>query len=275
MRRFRVWMAFLLLVVMMATGAGSVFAELLQGFSPKDYKNGVNYGNGVYFAPHHIKLYAKPDESSELVDELYWTSKQGAGHYAVASRLHNKYLSTKQVFICYYPDIDVAMMAAVSDSTGNEQDDAANADPVWAEVIYDQGAQKTAWVKLKASGSPSAESESEAPAKPEPQHMGLYETWLDFMRYNAKAHGIFWLGGVSQYNRSIRSKDDDKASFIQTTIIRDLKVKHVRGNWLLVEVLDFERNTPIGWVRWRDNDGNLMVFPNFSHEKQPIVMTGM
>jgi hypothetical protein len=41
----------------------------------------------------------------------------------------------------------------------------------------------------------------------------------------------------------------------------------------LVEVLDFERNMPIGWIRWRDEDGNLLAFPNLSGDRLPIVTT--
>jgi hypothetical protein len=50
-----------------------------------------------------------------------------------------------------------------------------------------------------------------------------------------------------------------------------MKVRHLRGNWLLVEALDFENNTPIGWIRWRDDDGNLMVFPNINQQYHPVV----
>ena len=44
---------------------------------------------------------------------------------------------------------------------------------------------------------------------------------------------------------------------------------------MLVEVLDFERNTPIGWVRWRDHDGNLMVFPNITSDRLPVMTTAL
>ena len=106
-------------------------------------------------------------------------------------------------------------------------------------------------------------------------HFGRYQSWLDFMKFNARAHGVYWLNGVSEYHRSIRYKDDDKASFIPVTVIRDLKVRHIRGNWMLVEVVDFERNTPIGWVRWRDHDGNLMVFPNITSDRLPVMTTAL
>src|SRR5690606_12484385 len=147
---------------------------------------------------------------------------------------------------CFYPEMDVAMMAVVNDT-----------DTGWAEVIYDQRRNKTGWVKLLHS-SEAAEATAEPspletgaddpfsrlasrPPANRPAHMGVYQTWLDFMKLNAKAHGIYWLTGVSQYHRSVRMSDDDKAKLIPLTIVRDLKVKHLRGNWLLVEVLDFER----------------------------------
>lgn len=237
------------------------------GFAPQRYNAGYTYGNGVYFAPYTFKLYTKPDETAPMIGEFHWGRKTTGNSVDVLTAKGDRYaVYADHLFFCFYPQWDVAMMAVVGDD-GNG----------WVEVVYDQSNKKTGWVKLKDSPKQTATASDTSTLAPiasnEPAHFGVYETWLEFMKLNAKPSGIYWLSGVKEYNRSIRTSDADDAKLIPVTIIRDLKVRHVRGNWLLVEVLDFERNMPIGWVRWRDDDGNLMVFPNISGQQMPIVTT--
>jgi hypothetical protein len=234
------------------------FASNGFGFAPQMYKSGYNYGNGIYFAPYRFKVYTEPNESSTLLGEFRWGHQTQSNQIDI-ERPNGDHLTVAadRVFFCFYPELDVAMLAVTGDD-----------DNGWLEIVYDQAGRKTGWVK-QADAKALVSKNGEAL----PTHFGVYQTWLDFMKLNAKASGVFWLSGVNEYQRSIRFKDEDTAKLIPVTIIRDLKVRHVRGNWLLVEVLDFERNTPIGWVRWRDDDGNLMVFPNISGKHLPIVTT--
>lgn len=246
-------------------------AQNSYGFSPQHYRGGYTYGNGVYFAPYVFTVYSKPDERAEPIAEFHWNRKtaQNAIDVTLPNGDHRS-VYADHLFFCFYPQLDVAMLPVMSDS-----------DNGWVEVMYDQTNHKTGWVHAKAPETTTTENQTTAAQadklpsfdKGEPAHFGVYQTWLEFMKLNAKADGIYWLSGVKEYNRSMRSADADDAKLIPVTIIRDLKVKHVRGNWLLVEVLDFERNTPIGWIRWRDDDGNLMVFPNISGQHLPIVIT--
>lgn len=241
------------------------------GFAPHRYKEGYTYGNGVYFAPYRFTLYSSPSETSPVIEDVSWGRRTASNSVNVMTPDGERHASyADHMFLCFYPQVDVAMLPVMGDD-GNG----------WVEVMYDQANHKTGWVKLKetaktavAKDAVKASSENLAPLDMgEPAHFGVYQTWLEFMKLNAKASGIYWLSGVKEYNRSVRTSDADDAKMVPVTIIRDLKVRHVRGNWLLVEVLDFERNTPIGWVRWRDDDGNLMVFPNISGQRMPIVTT--
>ncbi len=240
------------------------------GFAPQRYKEGYTYGNGVYFAPYRFTLYSSPSEAAPVIEEVSWGRRTASNSINIIAPNGERHASyADHMFLCFYPQADVAMLAVMGDD-GNG----------WVEVMYDQASHKTGWVRLKetpktaSAGEQVSKAETLAPLDMgEPAHFGVYQTWLEFMKLNAKASGIYWLSGVKEYNRSVRTADADDAKMVPVTIIRDLKVRHVRGNWLLVEVLDFERNTPIGWVRWRDDDGNLMVFPNISGQHMPIVTT--
>jgi hypothetical protein len=268
------WMSALLMGVLLLGGflAGNIILgqnaaqahSSGYGFGPQAYKNGYAYGNGIYFAPYLFTLYSRPDETSPSIGEFHWNQRTGSA-LAVTTPDGGKYsLRSDHVFFCFYPKLDVAMMPVIGEENG------------WVEVIYDQAGQKSGWVRLKEEPAKTASNSAEhlpPMDKGEPDHFGVYQTWQEFMKLNAKANGIYWLSGVKEYNRSVRSSDSDEAKIYPITIIRDLKVKFVRGNWMMVEVLDFERNTPIGWVRWRDDEGNLMVFPNISGQYRPILST--
>jgi hypothetical protein len=235
------------------------------GFAPQIYKDGVNYGNGIYFAPYVFTLYTQPDEHSPMVGEFHWSRKTNTNNISVnTANAERRSIAADHVFFCFYPQLDVAMMAV----TGENGDG-------WVEVVYDQTRKKTGWVHLKDSPKiASAPKQALAPLDTgEPLHFGVYQTWPEFMKLNAKSNGVYWTNGVKEYNRAIRTSDSDDAKIVPVTIIRNMKVKHLRGNWLLVEVLDFENNTPIGWIRWRDDDGNLMVFPNVNKQYRPVVMS--
>lgn len=250
-----------------------VFAVSVQsmnnfGYGPRDYKPGTNYGNGVYFAPHHIKVYAEPKEGLAPMEEFFWQNTSDNA-LTVASKAQGQKLPANQLFICYYPAEEIAMLAVVTDRPASDADD-PNAPAAWLEVVINQATKKTGWVRI----ADAQEAQQDTLTAAKFNHVGTYQTWLDFMKFNAKAYGIYWLNGVSGYQRAVRTSDKDEAPLLNVTVIRDMKIRHLRGNWLLVEVVDFERNTPIGWVRWRDNDGNLMVFPNITGDKQPIITTG-
>jgi hypothetical protein len=235
-------------------------AEMAQGFSPQRYKSGTDFGTGVYFAPYRFTLYSEPKDGAATIAVVEWSQKSSINGIRMSSPGGSPMSAyADKLFISYYPTLNVAMMAVVSENGQG-----------WAEVVYDQQAHKTAWVRL---GLPDETQPKSTASADDLSHFGVFQTWFEFMKLNAKSSGIYWLTGVADYNRALRSKDEDTAKLISITIIRKLKVRYVRGNWLLVEIQDFEMNSPIGWVRWRDDDGNLMIFPNLSGQTRPMMST--
>ena len=264
MRKFLLSLVMLLAVGLLALPLPAMAGGAGFGFAPQAYKSGYTYGNGIWFAPYNFTVYAEPKEDSQVLRDIHW-SKSTRSNTLRAEGTGVTSMRADHTFFCFYPALDVAMMAVTGDTE----------DGNWVEVVYDQLNHKAGWVKIRkhvAADAPLA-AETLAPIEPVPDHFGAFLTWQDFMKMNAKANGVYWLQGVKSYDRNVRSSNADDAKLIETTIIRDLKVRHLNGNWLLVEVLDFERNTPIGWVRWRDDNGNLMVFPNLSGNKMPILTT--
>lgn len=225
------------------------------GFSPQQYQNTLTYGIGVYFAPPTLTLYATPEDTQPPVDVIQWTPDSRS--VQVFSHTRQQPVPASTLFLSYYPTLRMAAMAVVSDNGAG-----------WAEVVADQRTGKTAWVKLREKLMPEADQGQW------PRHLAQFQPWLDFIKYNTVASGVYWLNGVSSYDRAPRMRPEDGSKFVEIQIVRRLNVKFARGNWLLVEVMDLDRTTPIGWVRWRDDAGRLMVFPNFSGQSTPILLGG-
>jgi hypothetical protein len=190
---------------------------------------------------------------------LDWSPKDPS--LSVFSSQAQRSVRANDVFVSFYPQLQVAMLAVVSENGLG-----------WAQVVYNQARQQTGWVAINQDSGLSASSASGIAA---PSHLGRFISWQQFMLLNAKPYGVYWLSGVSTYDRSLRMAPKDDAKLLDITVLRKLKVRHIKGNWMLVEGVDFDRSTPIGWVRWRDDQGQIMVFANFAGHNTPTIYTQM
>jgi hypothetical protein len=226
----------------------------VEGFGPQATNRGTTFGQGVYFAGHTVTLYSAPSLTAPVLDTWQWQTQQS--DRTIRSVNAQKPIDAGSHFLAFYPGLDVAMLAVVSEAENG-----------WVEVATTVDGKTTAWLPLREQW-PAPQQTGEA------VHAGVYQSWLQFIKLNARSHGIYWLTGVSHYDRALRQNPDDRAKLIPMTIIKDLRVLHARGNWLLVEATDINRSRPIGWVRWRTDDGQLLVFANFSGDKQITLPTG-
>ena len=190
-------------------------------YLPK-YKDSVkNFGIGVYFAPVKAVLYSEPDETSKVVDVISW-DEDGVQSLNDARSVNN-------VFLIFKPADKVALFAVDEEIDG------------WCRVFYDQANSKSAWIK---------EDESK------------FQEWFGFMNTEGRKKGLYFWADLPETGRQLRVEPDDNAkltdgcyyaNFVSPTIIR--------GNWMLVRMVDYDRSVRIGWLRWRTDDGRLLVFP--------------
>ena len=50
------------------------------------------------------------------------------------------------------------------------------------------------------------------------------------------------------------------------TLIKNIRPHKVSGNWVLVTVVDLDSKPKIGYIRWRLDDGTIIVFPRFDKQ---------
>ncbi|MEB3206702.1 MAG: hypothetical protein VKK59_05065 [Vampirovibrionales bacterium] len=234
----------------------------LSGFSPSQYNSATQYGQGVFYAPQALTLFREPSAQSAVEATLTWSTTQSSLSVQLSSEPLP--LRAQSVFLAFYPEAGLALLPIIS-----------YGDNDWVEVLYRQDRpasedQATAWVKTMAPADASANVRRAEAASSAYPFWGFSQSWTAFFRLNGRRNGLYWLTGVSGYHQSPRTEPDDKASLVEITAPTKADVKHLRGNWVLMAYHDFGQQQPMGWVRWRDDDGRLMQFVNFS--AQPSVL---
>lgn len=136
----------------------------------------------------------------------------------------------QDVFIVYNEDKNLALMA-VTDETED-----------WVEVIYDNKLGTTGWIK-----------------KDDPYK---FSTWVNFYNMYGKKYGLYILNGTPENIKEIHGSPDESSKVISTiNYPRKINLNVIRGNWMLLSVLDVDMTPKTGYVRWRSEDGVKYYFP--------------
>ena len=136
----------------------------------------------------------------------------------------------QDVFIVYKGDKGLALMAVT-----DENED-------WVEVIYDNKLGLTGWIK-----------------KDDPYK---FSTWVNFYNMYGKKYGLYFLNGTPEQIKSLHGSPDETSKPITTVNYpRRINLNVIRGNWMLISVLDVDKTPKTGFVRWRGEDGVKYLFP--------------
>jgi hypothetical protein len=231
---------------------------------PTQYPGQLTYGQGAYVAPQRITLYAQPNNTpankAHPLDVLTWSQSQD--DCSVYSATQHKRIPSQRVFIQFSPGQQQAILPVLSDETDDKGQ-------VWAEVLVDQtpnARNSSGWVPLTVSPDVTAT------LRWNPQNVwdvGQFIPWVDWILVHSKLSGFSPLQGVAGVDKQLHMMPTDTAKIVPTIAVRKQTVKFIKGNWLLVEAFDFDRNSPMGWVRWQDDDGHWMLFPNVTVPPKP------
>lgn len=91
-----------------------------------------------------------------------------------------------------------------------------------------------------------------------------FYNWSDFFGIFGKKYGLYLFKDLQKPDKVLYS-----APTKQTNSIGSLEMPKmitpwlIRGNWLLVKVLDFQNQAKTGWINFRGNDGKLKLFVKF------------
>lgn len=193
-------------------------------FLPR-YMDSVKYfGIGVYFAPEETLVYSEPNENSKLAELIQW-NKLGVKAYPVS-------LSSSQAFIAFLPEKKIALFSVISDT-----DD-------FYEIIYNHTTGAKGWIKKESSDK--------------------FLTWFEFMNKYGKKNGLYLFADLPEHHKIVHTGPGEDSQIIENCFYypTGIKLKFIRGNWMLVRIIDYNKQAPIGWIRWRSDDGKIFLFPD-------------
>lgn len=150
-------------------------------------------------------------------------------------RISNNYIEPSEltfdnVFVVYNEKKALALMA-VTDETED-----------WVELIYNNKTGARGWLK-----------------KDDPYK---FSTWVHFYNTYARKYGLYILNGAPEKINEMHGSTDDTSKVI-STINNPQKIilNIIKGNWMLVSVMDMDRTPKTGYIRWRSEDGVKYLFP--------------
>lgn len=141
-------------------------------------------------------------------------------------------LKLTDLFVVYSAPRDLALMA-VTDETDDR-----------VEVIYNQRTGEKGWIK-----------------KDDPYK---FSPWINFYSMYGKKYGLKVLKGAPESVNNMYGSTEDGAKVISTMNKPEIiNLNVIRGNWMLVTVVDADRTPKTGFIRWRSDDGVKYLFPKF------------
>lgn len=141
-------------------------------------------------------------------------------------------LKLTDLFVVYSAPRDLALMAVT-----DETDD-------WVEVIYNQSTGERGWIK------------KDDPFK--------FSPWINFYSMYGKKYGLKILKDAPENVNNMYGSTEDGAKIISTINNPEIiNLNVIRGNWMLVTVVDADRTPKTGFIRWRSDDGIKYLFPKF------------
>ncbi len=177
---------------------------------------------GFLQVPKNFTLYLYPRYDADEAETVSWDE------YEV--RLKNRKIEPAEMFAVQIPQRNYAFCMVV-----DEQDD-------WYKIIYDKTNNKSAWIK---------------PAVNED-----FFSLKDFYTYYGKEHGLAYMKNIDYRKRGIYSGAYPESQKLGGfTLIKTIRLNKLSGNWALVTVVDYDNKPQIGYIKWREDDGQIVIFP--------------
>lgn len=211
----------IVLMLFLILSCATAFADII----PTASTSIAHYGFGVVNLPDSFSVYAQPDESSKVLKVVNYEEESNGA-------IVNQKNSLEGTIIAFVPSKSIALAVVET-----------NQENGWYEIYYDQRNGKTGWVKQPNSDS--------------------FKTWKDAFYCWGKQNGIYIFRDVPNEKKCLYGKDADDGQKLENfTYPKYMNFSIIRGNWMLISILDYDqKTTKIGWTRWRNDDGKLIMFP--------------
>ena len=178
---------------------------------------------GFYQSSKDLTIFEHPNEKSKVLMKCNWDYK----HFNCPNT------SMSNLFAVFVQVKELAFMT-VTDDIGD-----------WVEVIYDRNTNKKGWIKKDET---------------DPFRFLNLRT---FYQIYGKKYGIYLLKDAPQevrYLKTSTSTDSQNCGLIDRP--EKIQLQKVQGNWMLVKVFESDKSTKIGYLQWRNTNGEIYAFPD-------------
>jgi len=183
----------------------------------------VSWGIGLAKVEKKIVIYKNNDETSNIVEVIVWDEQGNVSHK------NPGVLQISNAFVAFVPSNNTALFAV-----DDEDDD-------WIKICYNQKQQKYGWIK-KADGHKVID-------------------WQDFFKTYGRKYGVYLFKDISKDSRQLYAKPQSGAQSVDSfTYTKNISPWLIRGNWMLVKIINYDNTKKTGWVKWRDESGKLLIF---------------
>lgn len=139
-------------------------------------------------------------------------------------------VSASNLFVVFLQQKELAFLI-VTDETEN-----------WVEVVYSKNGNQSGWVKKDDEEK--------------------FLCWRTFYNLYGRKYGLYYMKDAPDCAKDMYGSNADDAQKIGSiNIPQTLKLTAVKGNWVLVNVFDMDKLVKIGWIKWRNTNGEIYLFP--------------
>ena len=116
-------------------------------------------------------------------------------------------------------------------------------DEGWVEVIYDKQSGAKGWVLT--------------------EDRMQFLPWINFYNLYGRKYGLRLMKNAPKDLQVLKAKSDDSSQNIsKLNFVKQIKLTKIQGNWALVTVKDLDEVPKTGFLKWRNSDGTIYVFPD-------------
>ncbi|MBR1976710.1 hypothetical protein IKA15_00350 [bacterium] len=184
-----------------------------------------HWGIGVVQVPGEILVHREPNVFSEIIFEI---KTEGNKILCDSKECENS------PFVAFYPEKKYAFLVAEDEQEG------------WAQVYCNQPDSSFGWVKLNEDT--------------------IFYTWAKFLNLFGRRHGLYLFKDVKKKDKILFAQPfSGSQSVDKFEYPKHISPWYVSGNFVMVKLLNYDNVQKTGWLRWRTDNGELMLFPDFKH----------
>lgn len=184
-----------------------------------------HWGIGVVKVPEVIAIYSEPNIFSDKIFEIQIKDNE---------YLCNQKECKVSPFVAFHPQKKVTLMIAEDEQNS------------WAYVCYNQEAKTFGWVKLDDDTK--------------------FYTWGKFINLYGRQNGLYLFKDVKKNDKMLLAQPfSGSQSVDKFEYPKHISPWYVSGNFVMVKLLDYDNVQKTGWLRWRTDEGKILLFPDFKN----------